>query len=194
MSRREVVSVNRAVAAPLAVGGERRVMSGIAKRAVDGEVAVGPLGLAGDEQADPSVHGGLDKAVYAYPVEHYAFWQTVRAQAGQQPWGAPLAHGFMGENLTLAGVLEGELWVGDLLRFGRCELAVSAPRKPCYKFNAVMGFEQAAQLMTRSGYCGCYLAVRSPGLIAAGEPFELVPGPREVGLAELFRAVMGRPR
>ncbi|KQW68586.1 MULTISPECIES: MOSC domain-containing protein [unclassified Methylibium] len=189
-----VLSVNVATTRVLEVGENRRVMSAIGKRGVSGEVTVGRLGLAGDEQADPTVHGGIDKAVYAYPSEHYAFWQTVRAQARVAPWDEPLPHGFMGENLTLAGLLEGQVWIGDVLRFPHCELAVAAPRQPCYKFNAVMGFNQATKMMLQSGYCGYYLAVRVPGTIAAGEVGELQPGPREVGIPELFRAVMGKHR
>jgi MOSC domain-containing protein YiiM len=176
---------------PLAAEG-RTVMSGIGKRAVPGDVAVRRLGLEGDDQADPTVHGGLDKAVYAYPVQHYRFWQTVRAQAGVTGWDEPLPHGFVGENLTIEGLDENRVWVGDLLRFPRCALAVQAPRSPCYKFNAVMGFSHAAKLMMQSGWCGWYLAVREPGTIAAGEPFELVPGPREVGIAEMFRTASAR--
>ncbi len=191
--RGRVLAVNLGRAQPLRIG-ERSALSAIGKRSVDGDVAAGPLGLAGDEQADPSVHGGLDKAVYAYPVEHYPFWRTVRAQARVSLWDEELPHGTVGENLTLAGVLENQLWVGDLLRFARCELAVAGPRQPCYKFNAVMGFGQAAKLMVQSGYCGAYLAVRTPGVIAAGEAFELVPGPREVGIPELFRSVMAKHR
>ncbi len=191
--RGRVLAVNLGQARPLRAG-DRNVLSAIGKRRVDGDVAVGPLGLAGDEQADPSVHGGLDKAVYAYPAEHYPFWRTVRAQAKVSLWDEDLPQGFVGENLTLQGVLENQLWIGDLLRFARCELAVAGPRQPCFKFNAVMGFNQAAKLMVQSGYCGAYLAVRSPGLIAAGEEFELVPGPREVGIPELFRSVMAKHR
>ena len=84
------------------------------------------------------------------------------------------------------------MWIGDVLRFPNCELAVSEPRYPCFKFNAAMGFKHAAKLMVESAWCGSYLAVRSPGTIAAGQSFELVPGPREVGIAELFRARMRR--
>lgn len=188
-----VLSVNVGHARTLLAGG-RPVQSAIGKRRVEGDVEVRPLGLVGDEQADPSVHGGLDKAVYAYPTEHYAFWQTVRAQAKQQPWNEALPHGFMGENLTLEGLLEPQVFIGDVLRFARCELAVSAPRQPCFKFNAVMGFSQAAKLMVQSGFCGFYLAVRQPGRIAAGEPFEWIPGPREVSVSEIFRSVMAKHR
>jgi MOSC domain-containing protein YiiM len=182
-----VLSVNVSVARPLAAG-ERAVIREIGKRPVAGPVAVGPLGLAGDEQADLSVHGGRSKAVYAYPSEHHAFWRTVRAQAGVADWDAPLAPGLLGENLTLAGLTEDRAWIGDRLRFAHCVLAVSEPRHPCFKFNAAMGFRHAAKLMVQSGWCGFYLAVVEPGTIEAGEPFAVEPGPREVRIDELFRA------
>ena len=188
-----LLSVNVSLAQPLAAAG-RTVQSGIRKRAIDGPVEVRPLGLAGDEQADPSVHGGLSKAVYAYPVEHYPFWQTVRAQAQLAPWDEALPHGFLGENLTLEGLLETQAFIGDVLRFPECQLAVSEPRFPCFKLNAVMGFTHAIRLMQQSAWCGFYLSVREPGRLRAGETFELVPGPREVGIDELFRARIGRAR
>jgi len=172
--------------------GGRQELTAIAKSAVRGPVVVTALGLAGDEQADLARHGGLSKAVYAYPSEHLAFWQTVRAQAQAAHWDEPIAPGMLGENLLLQGVLERELWIGDRLHLGGCVLAVSAPRLPCHKFSAAMGFAQAAKLMLQSGYCGAYLAVLQPGTVQAGEPFTLQPGPREVNLGELFRARSGQ--
>ncbi|HNJ83726.1 MAG TPA: MOSC domain-containing protein [Piscinibacter sp.] len=182
-----LASLNVSAARPLRIG-SRTVMSGIGKQPVEGAVRVAPLGLEGDEQADPSVHGGLAKAVYAYPLEHYPFWQTVRAQARVSLWDEPLPPGAMGENLSLEGLLEKDVCIGDVLRFADCELAVSEPRFPCFKFNAVMGFEQAGKLMFDSGWCGFYLSVKTPGTLRAGEAFDLVHGPREVGILELFRA------
>lgn len=182
-----LLSVNVGLARDLRVG-EGVVKSGIVKTTQTGPVEVNLLGLAGDEQADPSVHGGLTKAVYAYPIEHYAFWQTVRAQAGATPWDAALPPGAVGENLTVSGLLESQVWIGDILRFAECELVVSEPRFPCYKLNAVMGFDQALKMMTRSAWCGFYLAVRNPGRLTPGESFVVVPGPREVGIRELFEA------
>ncbi len=187
-----LLSLNVARASAITVGGQE-VMTAIGKRAVDGPRAVGTLGIDGDEQADLTVHGGPSKAVYAYPSEHYPFWQTVRAQAGIAAWETALLPGALGENLTVAGVVESEVFVGDVLRFPDCSLAVSEPRSPCFKFNAAMGFKHAAKLMVQSAWCGWYLAVREPGTIAAGESFTIVPGPREVGIGELFRARMGRP-
>jgi MOSC domain-containing protein YiiM len=186
-----VASVNLGRAQRVAIGG-RSVLTAIGKRAVTGAVAVRPLGLAGDEQADLSVHGGLGKAVYAYPSEHYAFWRTVREQAGVALWDEALPPGSLGENLTLEGLLETNAWIGDVLRFDHCALAVSEPRQPCFKFNAAMGFAHAAKMMAQSAWCGFYLAVLEPGTIECGEPFNLQPGARELRIDELFRATMSR--
>lgn len=183
----KLLSVNVARAATRLIDA-RPVLTAIGKQPVEGDVELRTPGLAGDEQADPSVHGGPTKAVYAYPTEHHALWRTIRAQAGVADWNAPLPFGLMGENLSLEGLLETEAWVGDVLRFPRCTLAVSEPRFPCFKFNAAMGFKHAAKMMVQSRTCGFYLAVREPGVIRAGETFELVPGPREVCIEELFRA------
>lgn len=164
----------------------REFLSAIAKTPVTGAVDVGPLGLQGDEQADLSVHGGLAKAVYAYASEHLPFWQTVRAQAGVAAWGDAVPPGLFGENLLLQGLTEAELWIGDRLVLPGCVLAVSEPRQPCHKFNAALGFVQAAKLMQQSGYCGAYLAVLEPGRLAPGDRITLQPGPREVSVRELF--------
>ncbi|MFY7864115.1 MOSC domain-containing protein [Roseateles sp.] len=184
----KLISINIAKAQDLQTLDGQTVASGIRKQAVSGTQEVGPMGLIGDEQADLSVHGGLSKALYAYPQEHYAFWQTVRGQAKAAGWEQPLRQGAMGENLTITGLLEKDVWIGDLLRFPDCELLVSEPRFPCFKFNAVMGFNKAVKLMSESAWCGFYLAVKKPGSITAGEHFELHPGPREVSITELFRA------
>ncbi len=193
---RQLLSINVATPRPITIEG-RQIMTAIGKRAVSTladpqRVAVRPLGLQGDDQADTSVHGGFSKAVYAYPHEHYTFWQTVRAQAQAQAWGEALPHGMLGENLTLTGLLEGDVHVGDVLQFPDCALAISEPRRPCYKFQAIMGFKHAVKMMAQSGYCGFYLAVRQPGTIAAGESYEVIPGAREVSIAELFKARMHR--
>jgi MOSC domain-containing protein YiiM len=183
----KIVSVNVAQARDTLING-RKVLTAIGKRPVDGPVAVRRLGLEGDEQADLSVHGGLAKAVYAYPIEHYPFWQTVRAQAQVALWDEPMPHGSVGENLTIQGLLETDLFIGDRLQLPGCTLAVSEPRYPCFKFNAAMGFRQAAKMMVQSGFCGSYLLVLEPGSVTAGDTIELIAGPREVNLRELFRA------
>src|SRR5690606_28166164 len=100
------------------------------------------------------------RAVYAYPHEHYDFWRTVRAQAQVAAWDAPVPHGLPGENLTITGLLEADACIGDVLQFPDCTLAISEPRRPCYKFAEVMGFKHAPKMMAQSGFCGFYLAVR----------------------------------
>ena len=180
-------SVQIGTARPSEIAG-REMMTAYHKHPVAGTVAVRALGLEGDEQADLSVHGGPSKAVYAYPFEHYAFWRTVRAQAGVAGWHDEPPPGLLGENLTLEGLLEIDVWIGDLLRFPDCALAVSEPRYPCFKLDAAMGFRHASKMMVQSGFCGFYLAVRRPGTLAAGQTFELVPGPRGVSIRELFEA------
>lgn len=189
----KILSVNTARAMPRLIEG-RSVLTAIGKQPVAGPVTVAALGLQGDEQANPSVHGGLSKAVYAYPLRHYPFWQTVRGQAKVAAPETQLPPGFMGENLTVDGFDETDLWIGDRLRLPGCELAVTEPRQPCFKFNAVMGFAQASSLMQQSGYCGSYLAVTRPGTLQAGDAIEIVPGPREVNLRELFLARNRRRR
>ena len=186
-----VVSVNVARAREIEIGG-KPVLTAIAKRAVTERLPVRALGLDGDEQANLSVHGGPARAVYAYPSEHYRFWQTVRAQAGVAGWDDPLAAGALGENLTIAGIVEADVYVGDVMRFPDCALAVSAPRLPCFKLTAAMGFAHAVKLMVESAWCGWYLAVREAGTIAAGDAFDVVAGPREVSVRELFRARTGK--
>jgi len=183
-----VLGVQVGAVQPLPVG-DQQVMSGFRKQPVDGPVTVGALGLAGDEQADLTVHGGLAKAVYAYPVEHYAFWRAHRSVLGlstDQP------HGSLGENLTLSGVLEASLYVGDQLRFPDCVLRVTQPRGPCYKLNAAMGDPTAVRTLAQSGFSGVYRAVDVPGSIAAGQAFEVVAGPRQTPVMELFKAVRAK--
>ncbi len=182
-----LLSVNVGTARPLMVGG-RRVLSAIGKQPVAGPVAVARLGLSGDEQADLSVHGGLDKAVYAYPAEHRSYWQARRREQGVSLWDELLPPGFVGENLTVEGLLESQVWVGDELHFPGCVLRVTAPREPCYKFNAVMGYAQASRDMVQTSCCGFYLAVQQAGTIEAGQRFSLVPGRRALRVAEAFQA------
>jgi MOSC domain-containing protein YiiM len=184
-----LVSVQVAQARKVAING-RSILTAIHKTQAHGPVAVAALGLQGDEQADLSVHGGLEKAVYAYSAEHYGFWQGVRQKAGVSDIDAQLNHGAMGENLTLSGLLESDVWVGDVLHFPRCTLRVSQPREPCYKFNAAMGFNTAVREMALSGFCGFYLSVDEPGVVQAGESFELLPGPRHVSIPQRFQAKM----
>jgi MOSC domain-containing protein YiiM len=185
----QLLSLQVAAARRVTING-RSVLTAIHKQPVNGSIQVKNLGLTGDEQADLSVHGGLDKAVYAYPSEHYPFWREARAQAGLADIDSALPWGSMGENLSLSGLLEADVWVGDVLKFANCALRVTQPREPCYKFNAAMGFNTASKRMAQQGCCGFYLAVDEHGSLQAGESFELVAGPRRLGIPESFNAKM----
>jgi MOSC domain-containing protein YiiM len=171
----------------------RRVITGIHKKPVQGAVHVGKLGIEGDEQADLSVHGGLNKAVYAYPSEHYGFWVAQRLAALKRE--EPLPPGSMGENLTLQGVMESDLWIGDRLHIGNAVLEVTEPRQPCFKFNAKMGFSHAAKMMVQAGNSGFYLRVIEAGELQAGDEITVTPGKRETSLAQINeRRLKGRQR
>lgn len=184
-----VIAVQVAQARKVMISG-RAHLTAIYKTEVSGPVRVGPMGLDGDEQADLSVHGGLEKAVYAYPSEHFAFWNAQREKAGVGGLDSPIAFGAVGENLTLRGLLESDVWVGDVLQFANCTLRVEQPREPCFKFNAAMGFNTAVKAMAQSGWCGFYLSVVKAGTVQAGEAFTLVAGPRRVSIPERFQAKM----
>ena len=172
--------------------GERSILTAYSKQAVTDAVPVMPLGLMGDEQADLSIHGGLEKAIYAYPSEHYLHWQAARKAAGLSDIDDRLPSGSLGENLTLEGLLETDVWAGDVLRFPHCELRVTLPREPCYKLNAAMGFSGASQFMARSGFCGFYLAVQTPGSLRSGDSFAVIAGRRGVSIPAMFAAKLAK--
>lgn len=139
------------------------ILTGIVKGPVSGRVAVGATNLAGDRQADLTVHGGPDKAVYVYPIEHYAHW-------GADLQRDDLSPGWFGENLTTEGLLEDDVLVGDVLRIGTALLEVSHPRVPCFKLAARMGDPAFGKPFLRSGRTGFHLRVLEEGEIGAGDP------------------------
>ena len=186
----QLLGIQSASLTPLVING-REVLSGIRKKPLAGRVRVSKLGLVGDQQADLSVHGGLRKALYAFPVEHYPYWQKLAQKSGID---IPLPYGFMGENLTLQGLLEEELFVGDEIHFEHCILRLTQPREPCFKLNAVFRHNKAARLMAETGFCGFYLSVIKPGSLEAGESFTLVSGARSTAILSLFRVSKAKTR
>jgi MOSC domain-containing protein YiiM len=182
----QLLAIQTGQVRPLMVGG-RKLVSAIGKTTVSGPIEVGVLGLAGDEQADLSVHGGLSKALYALPSEHLPWWQAKRQAQGATMFEEPLAPGYLGENLSLQGLLEQDLFIGDRLDFGNVVFRVTQPREPCGKFNAVMGYAGAAKDMVQSGRCGFYLAVEQTGRLQAGASFQIIPGQRSVSVTEALQ-------
>lgn len=161
-----VVSVNAARPREVAWGNEV-VRTGIFKQPIDGRVVLRRLNLEGDAQADLSVHGGPDKAVYAYPVEHYDYWR-------EQLPGRELPLGIFGENLTLAGLTEDAAHIGDELRIGTARLAITQPRLPCFKLGIRFGDPAIVPRFLASNRPGFYLAVLEEGEIGAGDAVERV--------------------
>jgi len=159
----------------------KTVMTGIFKKPVDSPVMLRTLNLDGDAQADLAVHGGVAKAVYAYPEEHYGFWR------GELP-GMDLPPGMFGENLTTAGLSEETVHAGDTFRIGKAEVIVTQPRLPCFKLGMKFRRNDIIRRFLESGRTGFYMAVLREGMVAAGDSVELLSAdPQRVSIAELVR-------
>jgi MOSC domain-containing protein YiiM len=146
---------------------QRTITTGIFKEPVKGRVMMRKLNIDGDKQADLSVHGGADKAVYVYPKEHYEYWQE-KLQRMKLPWG------MFGENLTTEGLLENTVRIGDLFRIGTAEVIVTQPRLPCYKLGIKFGRADMVRRFLASGRTGFYLKVSQEGMVGAGDAIELI--------------------
>jgi MOSC domain-containing protein YiiM len=143
------------------------VATGIFKEPVPGPVMLRTLNLDGDRQADLSVHGGVSKAVYAYPSEHYAFWKQELPEM-------TLPYGMFGENFTTEGLAEDTVHVGDCFRVGEAELMATEPRLPCYKLGLKFGRADILRRFLQSRRTGLYFAVSKEGLVKAGDEIELL--------------------
>ncbi len=162
-----LISVN--VGQPSEIGKVRgkAVESAIYKMPVKGPVTVRKLNLEGDGQADLTVHGGEDKAAYAYPSEHYSYWKE-RFPGRDLPWG------MFGENLTTQGLTEGDVHTGDLLLIGSAEFYVTRPRLPCFKLGIKFGTNAMLKWFLESERTGFYLGISKEGQIESGDSINLV--------------------
>ncbi len=142
----------------------KTVSTGIFKSPVAGPVRLGALNLEGDGQADLSVHGGLNKAVYAYPAEHYEFWRGELSDA-------ELTWGYFGENFTTEGLLEDNLYIGDTFHLGSALVRVTEPRQPCYKLGIRFGRSDIVKRFLASRRTGFYFAVVKEGVVQVGDTF-----------------------
>ncbi len=162
---RKLISVN--VGLPRAVEWKgRMITTGIFKDPVEGRTTLHRLNLDGDGQADLTVHGGPDMAVYAYPAEHYVYWR-------QELPGMDLPWGMFGENFSTEGLLEGSVNIGDRFRIGTAEVQVTQPRVPCYKLSLRFRRDDIIKRFLASRRTGFYLRVLQEGEVAPGDPFEL---------------------
>jgi MOSC domain-containing protein YiiM len=157
------------------------VTTGIFKEPVKGPVMLRRLNLDGDGQADLTVHGGVSKAVYAYPSEHYAFWRAEFAVI-DLPWG------MFGENLTTEGLLEDAVYIGDRFRVGQTELMVTEPRMPCYKLGIKFGRADIIKRFLASRRSGFYFAVAREGMVSATDALELIGREQQdISVADITR-------
>lgn len=164
------------------------VQTAIFKEPVAGAVSIRKLNLAGDQQADLTVHGGRDKAVYAYPAEHYDYWREQLPDA-QLSWGA------FGENLTTTGLREDALFIGDRLRIGSATLMVTQPRMPCYKLQIKFGRDDMIKRFLLSGHSGIYFSVVEEGEVSAGSEIKVLSrAPSQVSIADINQLFLGRSR
>jgi MOSC domain-containing protein YiiM len=161
-----LVSVNAGLPREVVWHG-RPVQTSIWKKPVEGRVHVATLNIDGDRQSDLSVHGGIDKAVYVYPSEHYPFWQR------ELP-GADLVPGSFGENFTTEGLLEDQVQVGDRLRVGTAEFIVTQPRMPCFKLGIRFGRPGLVKRFLQIKRTGFYLKVQLEGDVSAADTIEFI--------------------
>ena len=164
-----VASLRVGHVAPL---GPERVASAFLKSEMIGPLLAGALGLDGDQQADLSVHGGPEKAVYAYPSARYADWSGAFPDLASR-----FVAGAMGENLTIDGMIEDDLCVGDIHAVGGALLQVCQPRQPCFKLALALGEPRLAKHMVRTGHSGWYYRVVREGPVAAGDAVTLAERP-----------------
>jgi MOSC domain-containing protein YiiM len=163
------------------------VATGIFKTPVQRRILMRTLNLEGDRQADLSVHGGRDKAVYAYPSEHYAFWQR-ELPGVELPWGS------FGENLTTEGLLEANVHLGDRFQIGTAEIAVTQPRLPCFKLNLKFQRDDMAKRLLASRRTGFYFRVLREGEIGAGDEIVRVHlDENRVSIADAMKIYLGDP-
>jgi MOSC domain-containing protein YiiM len=157
------------------------VTTGIFKEPVKAPVMLCTLNLDGDQQADLTVHGGVDKAVYVYPSEHYGYWRA------QLP-GVDLSWGVFGENFTTEGLLEETVYIGDRFRIGDAQVVVTEPRMPCYKLGIKFGRADIIKRFLASRRTGFYFAVTREGMVSAGDAIEFIGrDQREISVADITR-------
>ena len=157
----------------------KQVRTAIFKDPVDGPVTLTPTGFEGDVQADRRYHGGPDKAVCCYPVEHRPDWEALVGQA--------LPHGAFGENLATRGLLESDVCVGDVFTLGTATVQVSQPRGPCFKLGARWGKRSLPARMAKELRSGWYLRVLGAGRVGAGDELRLVERVSDLPIAEVMR-------
>ena len=180
----KVISLNVGLPRTVKFQGQA-VTTGIFKEPVKGRIKLRRLNLDGDKQADLTVHGGLDKALYAYPAEHYDYWKK-RLPNMTLPWG------MFGENLTTEGLLEDQVNIGDVFRVGSSKVVATQPRMPCYKLGVKFGRMDIIRQFMNSKLTGIYFRVLNEGVVGAGDEIEIISRDmNNVTVKDIVRLVTG---
>ena len=181
----KVISLNVALPRTVKFRGQA-VTTGIFKEPVKGRIKLRRLNLDGDKQADLTVHGGPDKALYAYPAEHYAYWRK-RLPNMKLPWG------MFGENLTTEELFEDQVNIGDVFRIGSSKVVATQPRMPCYKLGVKFGRMDIVRQFMESKLTGIYFRVLKEGDVGAGDEIELISrDDNNVTVKDIVRLVSSR--
>ena len=157
----KILSINVSLPKEIDFEGQM-VTTGIFKEPIEGRIMLRTLNLDGDKQADLTVHGGPDKAVYAYPIEHYEFWRKVYPNM-------EMPNGMFGENFTIGGLMENEVSVGDAFEIGSSKVIATQPRMPCYKLGVKFGRMDVLKKFLASGRSGIYFKVLEEGEVGPGD-------------------------
>ena len=165
----------------------KKIQTGIFKQPTEGPIEVKRLGLEGDQQANKKLHGGIYKAICVYPSEHYDLWKEELGNPG-------LSFGDFGENLTTAGLMEGDICLGDRLRIGSVEMVVTQPREPCITLNARLDTKDLSARIRKSGRSGFYFLVEREGIIKNGDFIEYINrDENRVTVSDFNRIINGEP-
>src|ERR671922_1915923 len=176
----KIISVNVGLPRDVVFRGEV-VTTAIFKEPIEGRVKLRTLNLDGDKQADLTVHGGPDKAVYAYPIEHYEFWRRVYPNMD-------MPNGMFGENFTTEGLIEAEINVGDVFKIGSSKVVATQPRMPCYKLGVKFGRMDVLKKFLASGRSGIYFKVLEEGEVGAGDTIEQIgKDPNRITISDIVR-------
>jgi MOSC domain-containing protein YiiM len=180
----KIISLNVGLPRTVSFGGQA-VTTGIFKEPVDGRLRLSMLNLDGDKQADLTVHGGPDKAVYAYPFEHYGYWQNRLPNM-------KLSSGMFGENFTTLGLFEDEVNIGDVFQIGSSEVIATQPRMPCYKLGVKFGRMDIVRQFMESKLPGIYFRVLKEGYVQSGDEIKLICRDKnDVTVKDIVRLVSG---
>ena len=176
----KILSVNVSLPKEIDFEGQK-VTTGIFKEPIEGRIMLRTLNLDGDKQADLTVHGGPDKAVYAYPIEHYEFWRKVYPDM-------EMPNGMFGENFTIEGLMESEVSVGDAFEIGSSKVIATQPRMPCYKLGVKFGRMDVLKKFLASGRSGIYFKVLEEGEVGAGDSIVRIKNDtNRVGIGDIVR-------